>query len=118
MSGVHHWTGVVAMSTMTLLMVLSVIGAVALFAALGAFLWFIVHALEEIGGAEIKTYGARASYLSKIRLGVRAIEVQTGGLAPQVIQLNGGLTAVRDGLGAIDKNLGGVITAVVAQGEK
>ena len=35
-----------------------------------------------------------------------------------VIKLNGGLTAIRDGLGAIDNNLGGVITAVSAQGAK
>jgi hypothetical protein len=114
----HHRTGVDAMNTMTLLMVLSLVGAIALFAALGAFLWSIVHTLEEIGGAEIKTYGARSSFLSKIRLGVRAIEVQTGNLAPQVVQLNGGLTAVRDGLGAIDSNLAGVITNVLAQEKK
>ncbi len=106
------------MSTMTLLALISLIGAAALFIALARFLFLIDRTLEDIGGAEIKTYGARASYLSKIRLGVRAIEVQTGGLAPQVTQLNGGLTAVRDGLKAIDSNLGGLISAVVAQEAK
>lgn len=106
------------MSTMTLLALLSLIGAAGLFIALAIFLFHIVKTLEDIGGAEIKTYGARASFLSKIRLGVRAIEVQTGGIAPQVTQLNGGLSAVRDGLGAIDRNLGGVITAVLAQEKK
>jgi len=32
-----------------------------------------------------------------------------------VTKLNGGLGAIRDGLRAIDANLGGVITAVVRQ---
>lgn len=103
------------MSTMTLLTLLSVIGAAALFIALAAFLTLIVRELELIGGSEIKNYGTRASFLSKIRLGVRAIETQTGGLAPSVTQLNGGLTAVRDGLGVIDTNLGNLITAVTKQ---
>ncbi len=106
------------MNTMTLLALISVIGAAALFIALAIFLLLIDKTLEEVGGAEIKNFGVRASFLSKIRLGVRAIEVQTGALAPQVIQLNGGLTAIRDGLGVIDTNLGGVITAVSAQGQK
>lgn len=106
------------MSGMTWLAIISLIGAAALFIALSRFLFLIVMTLEEIGGAEIKTYGARASYLSKIRLGVRAIEVQTGHLAPEVTQLNGGLSAVRDGMRAIDQNLSGLIAAVVAQEAK
>lgn len=104
------------MNTMTLLALLSVIGASALFIALVLFLNAITKELEKIGGVKKAGYGLPASFLSKIRLGVRAIEVQTGGLAPNVIQLNGGLGAVRDGLIAIDKNLDGVITNVSAQG--
>lgn len=106
------------MNTMTLLALISVIAAAALFIALTRFLHAISRELERIGGTKKGDYGNPASFLSKIRLGVRAIEVQTGGLAPEVIKLNGGLTAVRDGLGAIDNNLGGVITAVSAQGAK
>lgn len=102
------------MTSMTWLMLISVAGAAALFIALGIYLSLIIRELEAIGGAPIG-YGARASLLSKIRMGVRAIEVETGGLAPQVTQLNGGLTAIRDGVIAIDQNLGGVIAAVTRQ---
>ncbi len=104
------------MNTMTLLALLSVVGAAALFIALALFLHNISLELEAIGGMKKRDYGLPSSFLSKIRLGVRAIEVQTGGLAPEVIKLNGGLSAVRDGLGVIDSNLDGVITAVSAQG--
>lgn len=106
------------MNRMTLLASLSLLGAAALFIALVFFLARIVKELERIGGARKDVLGTPASFLSKIRLGVRAIEVQTGWLAPQVIQLNAGLTAIRDGLGAIDNNLAGVITNVSAQGKK
>ena len=105
------------MNTMTLLALITLSGVAALFIALAVFLVLIAQQLENIGGAEIKLYGTRASLLSKIRLGVRAIEVQTAALAPLVTRLNGGLSAIRDGLGAIDNNLGGVITAVTAQSE-
>jgi hypothetical protein len=103
------------MNTMVLLTLISVIGAAALFIALAWYLLRIITELEQIGGAR-KVYGAPASYLSKIRLGVRAIEVQTGGLAPQVTRLNAGLSAVRDGMKAINANLSGVIAAVSRQG--
>lgn len=106
------------MNTMTILALASLAGAAALFIALVIFLHKIVKELENIGGVEIKTYGVRASLLSKIRLGVRAIEVQTGGIAPQVTTLNKGLSAIRDGLGAIDDNLSALITAVSKQGAR
>ena len=102
------------MNTFVLLTLLSVLGVAALFVALVVYLLKIIAELEAIGG-ERKTYGAPSSYLSKIRLGVRAIEVQTGALAPQVTRLNAGLSAIRDGLRAIDGNLGGVIAAVSRQ---
>ena len=103
------------MNTFTLLTLVSVIGASALFIALAIFLIKISTTLEWIGGKS-RMYGEPSSYLSKIRLGVRAIEVQTGALAPQVTQLNAGLSAVRDGMHAIDDNLAGVIAAVSRQG--
>jgi len=106
------------MNTMTLLATVSLVAAAALFIALVLFLSRITKELERIGGSRKDVAGVPASFLSKIRLGVRAIEVQTGGLAPEVIQLNGGLTAIRDGLGAIDSNLDGVIANVSAQGAK
>lgn len=102
------------MNQFTLLALLSVIAAAALFIALALFLVAITSQLERIGGEE-KGYGVKASYLSKIRVGVRAIESQTGMIAPQVTQLNATLTNVRDGLVAVDRNLGGVIAAVSRQ---
>ena len=103
------------MHTMVLLTPLSVLAVAALFVALAVYLVKIIGELEAIGGERKGAYGTPSSYLSKIRLGVRAIEVQTGALAPQVTRLNEGLSAVRDGLRAIDRNLGGVIDAVSRQ---
>lgn len=105
------------MNPFTLLALLSLIAASALFIALALFLNAITNELEKIGGEE-KGYGVRASFLSKIRVGVRAIETQTGVIAPQVTKLNGTLTQVRDGLVVIDTNLAGVIEAVVRQEAK
>ena len=102
------------MNPFTLLMLFSVLGASALFIALALFLNAITTQLEKIGGEE-KGYGVRASYLSKIRMGVRAIETETGMIAPQVTRLNETLTKVRDGLVVVDANLGGVIAAVSKQ---
>lgn len=102
------------MNTFTLLMLLSVVGASALFIALALFLIAITMELEKIGGEE-KGYGVRASFLSKIRVGVRAIEVETGAIAPQVTKLNGTLTSIRDGLVVVDRNLAGVIAGVSRQ---
>ena len=101
------------MSPFVLLMVLSVTAAAALFIAL-AILNYITTQLEKIGGEE-KGYGVRASYLSKIRVGVRAIETETGMIPTQVTKLNKALTSVRDGLIVVDDNLAGVIAAVSKQ---
>lgn len=105
------------MNPFTLLMLISVIAASALFIALALFLNAITTQLEKIGGEE-KGYGVRASYLSKIRMGVRAIEVQTAAIPREVTRLNATLTAIRDGLIAIDNNLAGVIAGVSRQGGK
>ena len=102
------------MNPFTLLALLSVIGASALFIALAIFLFLISTELEKIGGEE-RGYGLRASYLSKIRVGVRAIEVETGMIPTQVTLLNTTLTSVRDGLVVVDNNLAGVIAAVSKQ---
>jgi hypothetical protein len=102
------------MNPFTQLAVLSVIAASLLFIGLALFLNAIATELEKIGGEE-KGYGVRASYLSKIRVGVRAIETQTGMIAPQVTKLNASLSQVRDGLVVVDQNLAGVIEAVVRQ---
>jgi hypothetical protein len=102
------------MSPFTWLALLSVVAVAALFLALALFLVQIINQLERIGG-EARDYGAKASYLSKIRVGVRAIEVETSNIPKQVPPLNETLTAVRDGLVAIDRNLAGVIAGVSRQ---
>lgn len=102
------------MNTMALLMLLSVLGVAALFVALALYLRAITRELEQIGGPATRFFRP-VNFLSKIRLGLRAIEVETGHLAPQVTALNDGLVAIRDGLKAIDANLAGVIAAVQRQ---
>ena len=102
------------MNAFVVLAVLSVVGVAALFVALALFLRAIDRALEDIGGPATR-FVMPANYLSKIRLGVRAIERQTDSLAPLVTTLNTGLAAIRDGLAAIDANLGELIAAVSRQ---
>jgi hypothetical protein len=103
------------MNVFVVLAVLSVIGAAALFVALALFLRAIDRVLEDIGGPASR-FVTPVNYLSKIRLGVRAIEKQTDALAPYVTKLNAGLAAIRDGLKAMDTNLAGLIAAVSRQG--
>ena len=86
--------------------------------ALALFLRAIDRVLEDDRRAGDAASSAPVNYLSKIRLGVRAIERQTDALAPQVTRLNAGLAAIRDGLKAIDANLAGVIAAVSRQGQR
>jgi hypothetical protein len=103
------------MDAMIVLAVLSAIGVAALFIALAAFLVAIGRDLEEIGGPATR-FVAPVNYLSKIRMGVRAIERQSDALAPQVTRVNSGLTGIRDGLRGIETNLAGLIQAVSRQG--
>jgi hypothetical protein len=107
--------GGVAVSAPVVLALVSVLGVAALFVALALFLRAIARVLEDIGGPATR-FETPANYLGKIRLGVRAIERQTGALPPHVTRLNAGLAAIRDGLRAIDANLAGVIAAVSRQG--
>lgn len=102
------------MNPFTLLALFSVLGAAALFIALAIFLNLITTQLETIGGEE-KSYGVKASFLSQIRVGVRAIEVETALIPSQVPRLNATLGSTRDGLIAVDSNLGQTIGAVSKQ---
>jgi hypothetical protein len=90
------------------LMIASVFAVAALFGALAYYLFTLIDVLGRVGGSP-------TSFLAKIRMGVRAIEVETGHLPPEVTQLNAGLTAVRDGLVQIDGNLDALIASVSAQ---
>jgi hypothetical protein len=105
------------MNAMVLLAMISVAGAAALFVALALFLRALDGELETIGGPATR-YVAPANYLARIRLGVRAIERQTDALAPQVGRLNERLTAIRDGVRAIDGNLARLIASVSRQGRR
>ena len=102
------------MNAFVLLAVLSVLGVAALFVALALYLIAIARTLEEIGGPATR-FVAPVNYLSKIRLGVRAIERQTDGLVPYVTRLNNELRAIAGGLKVIDTNLAEVIGAVSRQ---
>lgn len=96
---------------MTLLLtVLSALEVVVFAGALIAFLGRIVRALEAIGGTP-------TSSLAKIRLGVRAIEQETGHLAPGVTELNRRLLAVADRLGVVDGHLAAARRALAGDGE-
>ncbi len=93
---------------LVLLMVLSALVTLIFFGALALYLYWIIQLLEAIGGHP-------NSYLAKLRLGLRAIETETGHLPVQVTQLNQGLIAVAGGLEVADRHLTGTIEAVLQQ---
>lgn len=96
------------MNTMVLLTLISVIAASALFIALAVFLVLILRELEPTGKSGV-------SFLAKIRMGLRAIEIETGHIPKEVTKLNAGLSAVRDGLVVVDGNLARLTAAVLKQ---
>ena len=99
------------MTTMVWLTLISVIATSALFIALAVFLLLILKELNPIGGLG-------TSFLAKIRLGLRAIEVETGNIPREVTRLNAGLAAVRDGLVIVDGNLAQLASAVERQEQR
>ncbi len=92
------------------LTLLSALEVLAFVGALVAFLSRIVATLERIGGAP-------GSSLATVSFGVRAIEKETSHLAPQVIQLNEGLTTLAGKLGVVAEDLGSVATALTGDKE-
>ena len=93
------------MTTMAWLTLASVGAASALFIALAIFLVLILRELEPTGGTT-------TSFLAKIRLGLRAIEVETGHIPGQVLPLNQRLGQIADGLGVVDGHLGRLSSAL------
>lgn len=87
-----------------LLMLLTVLVTLIFFGVVAYQVYRIMLLLEAIGGRG-------NSYLAKLRLGLRAIETETGHLPVEVTKLNQGLSAIAGGLqvvlghfvGAIDK---------------
>jgi hypothetical protein len=92
-----------------LLMALSAVAVLVFVGVLVFYLLRIVHALESIGGSP-------QSYLAKLGFGVRAIETETSHLAPQVTQLNQGLTALAGGLGVVEADLRAIAEALAGSG--
>ena len=93
-----------------LLTVVSALVILSFFGVLAAYLVLIARTLEAIGGN-------LDSFLAKLRLGLRAIEQETGHLPIEVTKLNQGLTAVAGGLRQVDDHLVRTIEAVVRQQE-
>ena len=91
------------------LTLLSALQVLAFVGVLIAFLRRIVSGLERIGGGG-------ASSLAKVSFGVRAIEKETSHLAPQVSQLNQGLTALGGKLAIVDGHLGMVARKLHGEG--
>ena len=96
---------------LVLLMVLSLLAVLALFGALLYFVVQIVKVLDRVGGHA-------DSYLAKLRMGLRAIEIETGHLPVQATQLNSNLGAITEGLQAVDLRLVETATAAIRQGER
>ena len=88
-----------------LLTLLSILAVVLLVGTLIFFLVRIISVLDRVGGKP-------TSYLAKIRMGVRAIEVETGHLPVQATALNEQLGQIAGGLAAVDSAL--VATAAAA----
>lgn len=93
---------------MPLLTILTAVLVIVFFLVLAIALILISGVLRSIGGTP-------TSYLAKLRMGLRAIEVETSHLTPQVIRVNEGLTSIAGGLQAVDGHLVGTIEAAVKQ---
>ena len=91
-----------------ILMLATILAVLLLVIVLATYLTRIINLLNHIGGAG-------DSYLAKLRLGLRAIETETGHLPVEVTKLNEALSKTSDGLVIVNKNLEDTIDAVVSQ---
>ena len=92
----------------TLLMIITILAVLALVIVLITSLFSIHKSLQHIGGSG-------DSFLAKLRLGLRAIETETGHLPTEVTKLNEGLTKTGAGLKAVDDSLVQSINAALKQ---
>lgn len=90
------------------LMLLTILAVLLLVFVLVKYLTGIIDLLTSIGGDG-------KSYLAKLRLGLRAIETETGHLPIEVTKLNKALTDTAGGLKVVDEHLVGTIDAVLKQ---
>ena len=79
------------------------------------FFLVLAYALIKISNVLRSIGGTPTSYLAKLRLGLRAIEAETGHLTPQAVRANENLTSIAGGLDAVDEHLVSTIDAAVAQ---
>lgn len=93
---------------LVLLMIITILAVLVLVYVLIKYLSGISEALRVIGGDG-------NSYLAKLRLGLRAIETETGHLTPNVVRLNETLTSTAGGLKAVDDGLVAGIEKALAQ---
>ncbi|GAC1605907.1 MAG: hypothetical protein NVS3B25_35240 [Hymenobacter sp.] len=91
-----------------LLMILTVLLVLLFVGALVYFVAAIHRLLVDIGGSGV-------SFLGKLRMGLRAIETETGHLPVQVTTLNTTLTNIGAGLKVVNTNLEGTIQAALKQ---
>ena len=90
------------------LMIATILAVLLLVYVLVKYLNAIIALLTSIGGDG-------KSYLAKLRLGLRAIETETGHLPTEVTKLNEALINTAEGLKVVDKHLVGTIDAVLKQ---
>lgn len=88
-----------------LLTISTCLAAVLLLVVVAVNLVRINSALDAIGGTPM-------SWLAKIRFGLRAIETETGQLAPLVTNLNTGLGALDGGLRQVESDLNATVTSL------
>lgn len=75
----------------------------------------LIKYLAEIDKILKKIGGDGNSFLAKLRLGLRAIETETGALTPNVLKLNETLNNTAEGLKAVDDGLVTGIEKALAQ---
>ena len=90
------------------LMLMTILAVLLLVFVLAKYLLAIIALLTSIGGDG-------KSYLAKLRLGLRAIETETGHLPTEVTKLNKALKDTAGGLKVVDQHLVGTINAVLKQ---
>ncbi|CAN5260069.1 hypothetical protein BH20BAC1_BH20BAC1_24570 [soil metagenome] len=92
----------------TLLMILTVLLVL-------VFVFALIYLVTKIHGLLVRIGGLGESFLAKLRLGLRAIETETGHLPVEVTQLNETLTKTGAGLKVVNKHLEGTIAAALNQ---
>lgn len=90
------------------LMICTILAVVLLVVVLATYLSGIIKLLNSIGGVG-------DSFLAKLRLGLRAIETETGHLPTEVTKLNEALIKTAEGLTVVNENIEGTIEAALAQ---